>query len=45
MKFLLELGPLLIFFGVYKYYDLMAATLALMIRDVPVHVVQAKSVG
>ena len=31
MKFLLELGPLLIFFGVYKYYDLMAATLALMI--------------
>ena len=31
MKFLLELGPLLIFFGVYKYADLMAATLALMI--------------
>ncbi len=31
MKFLLELGPLLIFFGVYKYYDLMAATAALMI--------------
>ena len=31
MKFLLELAPLLIFFGVYKYADLMAATLALMI--------------
>lgn len=31
MKFILEIGPLLLFFGVYKYYDLMAATLALMI--------------
>ena len=31
MKFLLELGPLLIFFATYTYYDLMAATLALMI--------------
>lgn len=31
MKFFLELGPLLIFFGTYKYADLMAATVALMI--------------
>lgn len=31
MKFLLELGPLLIFFGVYKFYDLMTATMALMV--------------
>ncbi len=31
MKFLLELGPLLIFFGIYKYYDLMTATMALMV--------------
>ena len=31
MKFLLELVPLLSFFGGYKYYDLMAATMALMI--------------
>ena len=30
-KFLLELAPLLIFFGVYKFYGLMAATIALMI--------------
>lgn len=31
MKFLLELAPLLIFFATYKFYDLMAATIALMI--------------
>lgn len=31
MKFLLELAPLLIFFGAYKFYGLMAATIALMI--------------
>ncbi len=31
MKFLLELAPLLIFFTAYKFYDLMAATIALMI--------------